>query len=100
MRSSIIPFLKLSASFEVNIHELMVHCFASVIDEICNRNEASLIEIIPKASSHHCPIAIMKSVAQFLFALPRKLLSLGEVSNHVRLQFQALETDVDNLFDY
>ena len=100
MRSRIIPFLELSPLFEINIHELMIHSLTPVINQISDRNQARLIKIIPKASSHYCSIAIVKGITQLLLTLTLELLPLQEVGYHVRLELYALEADMDYLLYY
>ncbi len=100
MRSRVIPFLELSPLFEINIHELMIHSLTPVINQISNRNQARLIEIIPKASSHYCSIAIVKGITQLLLTLALELLPLREVGYHVRLELYALDADMDYLLYY
>ena len=54
----------------------MIHSLTPMINQISDRNQTRLIEIIPKASSHYCSIAIVKGITQLLLTLALELLPL------------------------
>jgi hypothetical protein len=60
--------MKLSACFEIDIDELVINGLAAVVDEIGYRDEAGLIEIIPEATCHDCPVAIVEHLPKSLLA--------------------------------
>ena len=67
--------MKLSTPFEIDINQLMIDGLTAMIDQISNRNEACLIEVISKASRHDSSIAIIEHMFQGRLIELFKLLS-------------------------
>lgn len=91
--------MELSATFEINIDELMIDCLASMIDEIGYRNKAGLIEIISEATRHDCPVAIVEHLPKDLLTEVLKFLSFQKVCNKFILKFLTFYAHMDNFLN-
>lgn len=71
-----------------------------MINQIGNRDEAGLIEVVTEATCHNCPVAVMKGLAEDLLAVLLKLLPFHEIRNQLNLQLQTLYPHMDDLLDH
>ena len=83
----------------MDVDELVIDGLAAVVDEVSNRDETGLIEVVPETAIHDSSVTEVKMLLQDCFGDIFELFPGGEIGNEVFLEFVALPPDMDYFFD-